>query len=69
MATKSGKRPCVIANCDKMCSEKSRFDICELCRGNICTAVRKGPKWVLQRKSNLERYTDRMAHLGYRRER
>jgi len=69
MATKIGKRPCVIANCEYTCSEKSQFDICEQCRGNICNAIRKGPAWVVQRRSNLERYSDRIAHLKYRRER
>ena len=69
MATKVGKRPCTIAECEKMCSERSQFGICEQCRGNICNANRKGPAWVIQRKSNLARYADRMAHLKYRRER
>jgi hypothetical protein len=62
-------RPCTIVECDKTCSPRSQYDICELCRGNICRANGLGPAWVLQRKSKLAKYTDRMQHLKYRRER
>lgn len=66
---KSSRTPCTIAECEKTCSEKSRYDICEQCRNAIGRAIRLGPGWVIKRNSNLSRYSDRMTHLKYRRER
>lgn len=69
MTSKSNRTPCIVVECEKTCSDKSRYDICEQCRNSIGRAIRLGPGWVLKRNSNLRRYSDRLQHLRYRRER
>lgn len=60
------KGKCIIDECNKMCSERSRFNICADCRGRIGYAIIKGPGWISGRKKQLTKITDRLEYLGYR---
>ncbi len=54
---------CKIANCDIELSERSKLEICPLCRQTLYRWSNRRPAEVLQRRANLEKYSDRMNRV------
>lgn len=54
---------CIIINCEEELSRKSKLQICPLCRQTLYRWSHRRPAEVLQRRSNLEKYSDRMENV------
>lgn len=55
---------CIIENCDVEISERSQLAICPLCRGTLYRWRKRRPAEILQRRTNLVKYSSRMDNLS-----
>lgn len=63
MAKRRNNLICRTINCDEDLSPRSQFDTCPRCRGYVNRWEKCSPAHVMQRKANLERFSECMAKV------
>lgn len=53
---------CRILRCPN--DRRSKSDICTSCHAGLYRAEKKGPNWVVDRQSTLEKWQNRMVYLA-----
>jgi len=56
-------RPCIIADCDELVSDRSRLDACKTCRAAINRWKKRRPAQILTRRQTLNKYNARLTPL------
>ena len=54
---------CLITNCPIEISQRSQLTICPQCRGTLYRWNKRRPAEVMQRRSNLTKYSSRMDNV------
>lgn len=56
-------KACTMVGCDRTFSERSRSDVCPVCRASMYQWQKRTPADVMRRRTNLNKYTGRLDYV------